>query len=374
MLPTGCRVCGVYFMKRIAKKTLFKIKPYVPGKPIEEVKRELGLKDVVKLASNENPYPPSPKVLKAIEKAAKTLNRYPESDCFYLRQELVKRLKVKADQLIFGNGSDELIVLAIRAFVNEGDEVVIAKPSFLIYDIASRIAGAKIKAIPLKGFTYDLAAMKKAVTKNTKIVFLGNPDNPAGTYLSQKDVEAFLKGLRKDVLVFIDEAYYEYVDAKDYVDSIKLLKKHKNVLVTRTFSKMYGLAGLRIGYGIGNREVIDILNKIREPFNVNSIAQVAALACLKDQPYYRNVAKCINEQRRYLYRSLETLGIDFVKTCTNFILIDVKSNASLIVKKLLRKGVIVRDMSFWGLNSFIRVTIGAPRENKKFIKQLEEVL
>jgi len=361
-------------MKEVVKKTILKVKPYVPGKPIAEVKRELGLKSVIKLASNENPYGPSSKVLKAIEKASKNLNRYPDGDCYYLRQELAKRLDVSSDQLIFGNGSDELIVLAVRAFINEGDEVVIAQPSFLIYDIASQIAGANIKAVLLKNFHYDLEGMKKAVTKKTKIIFLGNPDNPAGTYLTEREVQGFLRGLRKDILVFIDEAYYEYVTAKDYVNSLKLLKFHKNMIVTRTFSKMYGLAGLRIGYGMANAELINLLNRIREPFNVNSLAQAGALACLKDQVYYRNIAQKVEKQRKFLYASFEKLGISYRKSCTNFILVDVNQKASQISKQLMKKGVIVRDMSVWGLNQFIRVSIGTETENKKFIKILKEIL
>ncbi len=361
-------------MKKVVKKAILKVKPYVPGKPIEEVKRELGLKKVIKLASNENPYGPSPKVLKAIEKASKGLNRYPDGDCYYLRQELAKRLNVSSDQLTFGNGSDELIVLAVRAFVNEGDEVIIAQPSFLIYDIASQIVGARIKAIPLKNFHYDLEGMKKAVTKKTKIIFFGNPDNPAGTYLTEQDVRIFLEGLRKDILVFIDEAYYEYVTAKDYVNSLKLLNFHKNVIVTRTFSKMYGLAGLRVGYGIANSELTGLLNRIREPFNVNSLAQAGALACLKDGAYYRELARKIEKQRKFLYTSFEKSGVFYRKSCTNFILVDVNQNASNVSKQLMKKGVIVRDMSIWGLNQFIRVSIGTEKENRKFIRLLREII
>jgi len=361
-------------MKRVVKKTILDVKPYVPGKPIEEVKRELGLRNVIKLASNENPYGPSPKVLTAIQKASGDLNRYPDGDCFYLRGALAKRLDIDPKQLIFGNGSDELIVLAVRAFVGEGDEVVMAMPSFLIYDIASRIAGASIKTIPLKNFRYDLPAMKKVVTDKTRIVFLGNPDNPSGMYLTKNEVKDFLEGISQDTLVFLDEAYYEYVHERDYVDSINLVKTHPNVFVTRTFSKMYGLAGLRIGYGVGDPELIDLLNRIREPFNVNSVAQAAALAALKDQPYYRHLSQEIEEQRQYLYRRLSLLGLRYIESFANFILIRVHTSASEITRKLMHNGVIVRDMSFWGLNDYIRVSIGTPQENKRFIKILKDIL
>jgi len=361
-------------MRHKAHKSILKVKPYVPGKPIEEVKREFGLRDVIKLASNESPFGPSRKVMLAIREAAKVVNRYPDGDCFLLRQELAKRLKVKPRQLVFGNGSDEIIVLAIRAFVGSGDDVVLAKPSFLVYDIASTIASAKLRPIPLKNFRYDLASMKKAVTHRTKVVFLGNPDNPSGMYLPDKEVLKFLRGLRKDILVLIDEAYFEYVRAKDYGHSIGLIKQYKNVIVTRTFSKMFGLAGLRIGYGIADEGTIDLLNRIREPFNVNSIAQAAALAVLKDRRYYEKISRHVETQRRYLVGKLSRLKLKPVDSCANFILIDCGKSASIVVNKLLKKGVIVRHMGFWGLKNHIRVTIGAASENRKFINALEAVL
>ena len=361
-------------MRKLAKQNILKVQPYIPGKPVEEVKRELGLKDIVKLASNENAYGPSPKVLKAIERKSKDLNRYPEGDCFYLRKELSKKLGVSPNQLIFGNGSDEIIVLVVRAFVGEKDEVVMARPSFLVYEIASKIAGAKIKSIALKNFRYDLEGMKKAVTKRTKIVFIGNPDNPSGTYVTTKEVRSFLKDLSDDLLIFFDEAYFEYVRANDYPNTIALLKESPNIIITRTFSKMYALAGLRIGYGIASSEIVDILNRVREPFNVNSLAQVAALASLKDRLYYKRIAKIINAQKRFLYCNFRKMGLSFVETATNFILVDVQQNSSKVFQELLRKGVIVRDMSFWGLKSFIRVSIGTEKENRKLISALKEVL
>lgn len=361
-------------MRQLAKKTILTVQPYVPGKPIEEVKRRLGLKNVIKLASNENPFGPSPKALQAIVQASRTINRYPDGGCFYLRQELARRLRVRPGQMVFGNGSDELIVLTVRGFVNEGDEVILAKPSFLIYEIASQIAGATIKAVPLKNFSYDLEAMKKAVTGKTKVIFWGNPDNPSGKYLTQRQVEDFLKGLPKSLILFIDEAYHEYVHARDYVDSIGLLKKHKNIIVARTFSKMYGLAGLRIGYGIAGEETAQYLNRLREPFNVNSLAQAAALACLKDRRYYEKTARRIDEAREFLCRQVVQLGLKYVESYTNFVLIDMRRKASPITQRLLERGVIVRDMSPWGLGHFIRVTIGTPQENQRFLNALREIL
>ena len=358
---------------QVANKYIFDIKPYVPGKPIEEVKRELKLSSVIKLASNENPYPPSPKVISALTKAAREINRYPDGGCFLLRQALAKHLKINENQLIFGNGSDEIIVLAVKAFVGHGDEVIIAKPSFLIYEIACRLAGAKIHEVPLKNFRYDLAGIKAKLNKNTKIVFIGNPDNPAGSYINVKEAQDFMKSVGKDTLVFFDEAYFEYVHAKDYPDAIKLMAKYPNLMTIRTFSKMYGLAGLRVGYGIGQPKIIDILNRLREPFNVNSMAQVAAVAALSDQTYYRRIAQEVEKQRQYIYQSLQGLGLKHEESHTNFILIKVK-NASGVAQALLKKGVIIRDMTVWGLSDYIRVSIGTAAENRRFIKSLKEIV
>lgn len=361
-------------MKDEFKKRICAVAPYQPGRPMDEVKRELGLKSVVKLASNESPYGPSPKVLAAMTKAAAQANRYPDGGCYYLRQELARRLKVKGDQLIFGNGSDEVLVLVVKTYVGEGDEVIIARPTFLIYDIASRLAGASVRQIPLKDFQYDLEAMAAAVTPHTRVIFLGNPDNPAGTYISSKRLEAFLQGLRPDIMVVIDEAYREFARVADYPDSLALLRRYPNVVVTRTFSKFYGLAGLRIGYGIARAEVIDFLNRLREPFNVNAVAQSGALACLKDEAFYLRRLEETEAQREILYAELDRLGLSYVRSVTNFILVDLKQKSSKISQGLLRQGVIVRDMAGWGMETFIRVTIGSPAENRKLVRTLKGVL
>jgi len=362
-------------MKHLVKKSILTVKPYLPGKPIEEVKRELGIEEVYKLASNENPYPPPAKVMKAIKDELKNLNRYPDGNCFYLRRALAKHLGVEEDQLIFGNGSDEIILSIVRAFAGEGDEVITARPTFAIYEIAARASGATIYLIPLKDFRYDLRAMRAAVTEKTKIIFIANPNNPTGTYVTQKEVEEFLQSLPSNIIVFLDEAYYEFVDKKDFPNSVQFLSRHPNVIFTRTFSKIYSLAGLRVGYGVASKEMIELLNRIREPFNVNSLAQVAALAALKDHAYYQGIGKEINREKKRLYQNLRKLKVGFVESETNFVLINVKADSFGISQKLLRQGVIVRDMGFWGLeDQFIRVTIGTPKENNKFIKTLKEIL
>ncbi len=356
----------------LARKSILNIKPYKPGKPIEEVRRELGLKDVIKMASNENPLGPSPKALSAIKKYLNNINRYPEGGCFYLRQALSKKLKVKPEQIIFGNGSDELIILALRAFVNEGDEVVVAKPTFLIYEIASKIQGAKIKSVPTRYFKYDLKAMRGEVNKKTKLVFIANPDNPNGTYVTRYELEVFLKDLPTEVIVFIDEAYFDYVQERDYPNGLDYISK--NVIVTRSFSKSYGLAGLRVGYGASNPEIIKCMDSVREPFNVNSIAQIGALAALKDKKFLSRTKKLTQDGKKFLYSEFSKLGVRYVPSVTNFVLFGVGRDADKICKALLKKGIIVRNMKAWGMDTFIRVTVGKEKESKRFIEELKKII
>jgi len=360
-------------MSIIPRKAVLNAKPYQPGKPIEEVKRELGLTDVIKMASNENPLGPSPKAVEAIKKYAGSINRYPEGGCFYLRQAVSRKLKIKPEQIIFGNGSDELIGLTLRAFVEEGDEVIVASPTFLMYEVASITHGAKIKIIPMRYFKYDLKAMKDAVTKNTKVVFIANPDNPNGTYVSKYELEDFLKGLPQETIVFLDEAYFEYAQEQDYPNGLDYLGKN-NIIVTRTFSKAYGLAGLRVGYGISSSEIIKYMEAVREPFNVNSLAQVAAIGALKDKDFVAKAKKVVREGKKFIYSELKALGIRYVPSVTNFILIELGSKSGEVTEKLLKKGVIVRNMKAWGLGNFIRVTIGKESENKRFIKELKKII
>ncbi len=361
-------------MSKLANKRLLKIKTYKPGKPIEEVKRELGLKSVIKLASNENALPPSRRVLSSIFREARNINRYPDSGCFYLKRELARRFRLGPDNFIIGNGSDEVITFAMRAFLNRGQEAVIAKPTFLIYQIVARIEGVGVKYVPLKGYRYDLDSMKDAVTKKTKIIFIANPDNPTGTYVTKEELDRFMSGLRKDIIVFFDEAYYEFAkDLRDYPKTLKFLKAGRNVIITRSFSKIYSLAGLRVGYGIADKDLIKTMNKVREPFNVNSLAQAAARAALKDKSFIIKTRRLVEEGKDLIYEELERMGIPYVPSVTNFILFDFGKEATRIYNKLLKKGVIVRNMKGWGLSGFLRVTIGTMKENRRFVKALEEV-
>ena len=358
----------------LVRKNILKIKPYVPGKPIEEVQRELGLKEVVKLASNENSLGPSPRAVSYIKKNLKNLNRYPDSTAFYLKQKLAKELKVKPANLITGNGSDEIITLALKAFVNEGEEVIIGDTTFLIYKIASQIANAKVTIVPMSNFRYDLEAMRKRITNKTKMIFIANPDNPTGTYVSRNEVSRFMKGIPKSLIVFFDEAYYEFGrQKKDFPDTMKYISRG-SVIISRTFSKAYGLSGLRVGYGVSTPELIGYMDRVREPFNVNILAQGAALAALDDKQFLKRTLSNTKKGKEFLYKEFDKLGFEYVPSATNFILVDLRRDCKKVFKKMLSSGVIVRDMKVWGLDTYIRVTVGTERENKKFITALRRIL
>ena len=346
---------------------------YKPGTPIEEVKRTLKLSSVIKLASNENALGPSPKAIAALRGEVASLHRYPDSTCRGLRRRLAKKLRVDPASLIFGNGSDELIVLALRAFVDPGDEVVVASPTFLIYELQAKACGASVVVVPLREFRYDLAAMKAAVTPHTKLVFIANPDNPTGTYVTKRELGAFLRDLPGQTLVFMDEAYHEFVEAPDYPQTIPLMPRY-SLIVTRSFSKAYGLAGLRVGYGVAQPPLIAAMEAVREPFNVNSLAQAAAAAALDDAAFLSRTRRMLAEGRTYLTRELDRLKLRYVPSAANFLLLQLGPRAGEIAAALLARGVIVREMSAWKLSGCLRVTIGTMAENRQFIRALNIAL
>ena len=353
---------------------LRELKTYQPGGSLEAVKHRLKRAAVIKLASNENALGPSPKAVAALRQATGMLHRYPDAACTELRARLAKRWKVAPESVIVGNGSDELIVLALRAFVDPGDHVVVARPTFLIYELQAKACGASITAVALRHYRYDLAAMRQAIAPHTKLVFIANPDNPTGTYVTRQELTAFLRDLPGEVIVFLDEAYYEFVEASDYPQTLPYVKEGRSVIVTRSFSKAYGLAGLRIGYGFAPPPVVAAMNAVREPFNVNSLAQAAAVAALEDRAYLARTRAVLHEGRRYLMKSLETLKIRYVPSVTNFLLIELGPRAPEIAQALLARGVMVRDMSAWQLATCIRVTVGTMAENRTFIQALKRCL
>jgi histidinol-phosphate aminotransferase len=358
----------------LANEHILGIAPYEPGKPIEELERELNITDVIKLASNENPLPPSEKVLKAVADALGQLNRYPDGSGHYLRVALAQRHGVTPDHVVLGNGSNELIELLVRAFVRHGDEVVIPHPSFVVYPMAVQSVGGIRVVVTLKRHRLDLEAMGRAITPMTKMVFIANPNNPTGTIVTAGEVEEFMARVPDRVIVVFDEAYFEFAQGPDFPDSLEHMREGRKVAVLRTFSKAASLAGLRVGYGIADPDCVALLNRIRAPFNVNSLAQVAALAALQDDAHIIECLRMIEAGRHFLCEEFAGLRLTYTPSRANFILVDVGRNAADVFRRLLREGVIVRPMTSFGMESTLRISIGTPEENRRLMKALRKVL
>jgi histidinol-phosphate aminotransferase len=348
--------------------------PYPPGKPIEELERELGITGSIKLASNENPLGPSPKAVAAIEKGLKDLHRYPDGSSFYLKERLSNHVGVGMDHLVVGNGSNEIIEFLIRVFVREGDEVVMGDPSFIVYRLINQAVGGKNVIIPLKDWKFDLDAMKAAITKRTRLIFIDSPNNPVGTIVKQSDFTRFMEGLPDHLLVVLDEAYREFVTDDQSVDFFSFMRKGYPIISLRTFSKVYGLSGLRVGYGIAVPEIVSMLERVRQPFNVNSLAQAGATAALDDKEFVQHSLSVTREGLSYLYGQFEEMGLSYVPSQTNFVLLDVEKPSNEVYQAMLREGVIVRPMASYGMITHERITVGTPAENERFIKALKKVL
>ena len=348
--------------------------PLCSRQPIEEVERELGLSDVIKMASNENPLGPSPLALEAVKEYLHKINFYPDGNCYYLKRALAERYNLHEQNIVVGNGADELITLLGAAYLNPGDEIIMAQPSFSEYDFSARLMDAVPVYVPCKDFRHDLKAMAAAVTEKTKIIYVCNPNNPTGTIVTHKELEDFLAELPSNILVVLDEAYNEYVGDPSYPHSLEFLKRGFNVIILRTFSKIYGLAGLRVGYGLADEQVIRDINTVREPFNVNSVAQVAARAALNDKKHLEAVLRVNSAGKEYLAGEFTRMGLFYLPTEANFIFVEVGVDSRELFQKLLHKGVIVRTGDIFGYPQFIRVSIAKEEENRRFIKALEECL
>ena len=361
-------------MKDLVRKHVLNIKPYVAGKPIEELAREsvIPSRKIIKLASNENPIGPSPKAVEAIKRQLANINRYPDSNYYELREKVAAKLNLGIESIVFGNGSDELIDCVIKSFSEPGQEVLSAKTTFLEYEIITKVNNRKFKTIGLKRYRYDLEVIAKAVTKNTRLIFIANPNNPTGTYVTKNEVEKFLKKIPGQVVTVFDEAYNDFVDTGEFPDTLKYLKKY-NVIMLRTFSKIYGLAGLRIGFAATRPEFAKIMNTARQPFNVNSLAAAAALAAIDDVKFIKETKELIWREKEFLYREFLEMGIKFIPSATNFILIEVSSSSKDFFTKMLKLGIIVRGMSAYGLKNYIRLTIGTRDENLAFLEGLKTI-
>ncbi len=345
--------------------------PYPPGKPIEELERELGIKGSIKLASNENPLGPSRKAVEAIAGALNNLHRYPDGSCFYLKEKLAGRLGVSSGEIILGNGSNEIIELLIRAYLRSGDEAVMADPSFAVYPIVVKSVGATAVTVPLREMRHDLREMSRAVNKKTRVVFIANPNNPTGTIVTSREFEEFIGSVPEECIVCVDEAYFEFVRSMEYPRTIEYVKAGRPVVLLRTFSKVYGLAGLRVGYGVAHPELVDYMNRVRQPFNVNSLAQAAAIAALDDLEHLKRTLENNMAGLDYLYGAIAALGFEYVPAEANFFLIKV-GNGKKVYEDLLKKGVIVRPMAGYNMPEYIRVSVGLPEENRRFIEALSD--
>jgi histidinol-phosphate aminotransferase len=350
--------------------------PYVPGKPIEEVEREYGVSDVAKLASNENALGPSPKAVEAAREACAKVHLYPDGAAFHLRNALAAKVGVTPAEIFVGNGSNELIELLVRTFVLDGEEVLTSAQSFVAYKLAASAHGRTLVEAPMKArFHYDLDALKKLLSRKTKVVFLANPDNPTGTWFVEKDLVPFLDAVPKDTLVVLDEAYVEFVDAPGFQDSLALRKRYPNLVVLRTFSKIYGLAGFRLGYGIARPDLVEYIDRVRAPFNVNLVAQAAGVAALGDDEHLQRTRELVRTERPFLSEGLAALGATVVPSQGNFVLADFPGRpGKQLFEDLLREGVVVRPMGGYGFPNAQRITVGTRRENEKCLAALKKVL
>jgi len=364
-------------MKLIIPDHIAEIVPYPPGKPLEELEREYGISDSIKLASNENPWGPSPRAVEAVTAVLSNLHRYPDGSSFYLTEALAGWLGAGMDEIVLGNGSNEVIEFLVKAFVQPGDEVITSHPSFLMYQKFVQIRGGRNTILPLKEMEHDLERIVAAANKRTRLIFLDNPNNPCGTLISSSRFDSFLRALPEEVIVVLDEAYVDFVEPEERIDVLSLVRESEGVpavVALRTFSKAFGLAGLRVGFGLMHRKIADLLHRVRQPFNINLPAQAGALAALEDREHYQRTLRLTREGREWLSSRVRELGCRPYPSHTNFFLIDVRGDATHLYESMLRKGVIVRSMKAYGYPDFIRITVGTREENHRFVTALSQSL
>jgi histidinol-phosphate aminotransferase len=355
-------------VKKLIRDCILKIEQYKPGKPAEVLKRELSLEtEICKLASNENPLGPSPCAIEAIRKSLKEASLYPDNSCYYLKETLAKHLEVLPENLRIGNGSSDLILLLGLAFLKPEDTLIMSQSSFIFAKIVTQIINCNLVEVPLKKYRHDLDAILESIISGTKIVYLDNPMNPIGTMTTHKEISMFMERLPEDIIVVLDEAYHDYVNDGDYPKSWKFIEEGKNVVLLRTFSKMYGLAGFRVGYGVAKKEFIHALDKVSSPFSVNRLGQIGATAALDDKDHVKRTKEMNEKGKDYLYRNFEEHDIFYIPSETNFVTFDAKTDTKFIANELQKKGIIVRPLSMYGLPTFLRVTIGTLEQNKRFL-------
>lgn len=353
------------------RKTVESLLPYVPGKPIDDVKREFDLDVVIKLASNENPYGCSPLAKQAMQEAFEDMAIYPDGNATVLKNAVAQQLQVSSDQLLFGSGSDEIITMLSQVFINPGDEVISCQPSFPRYKSSVQLMDGHYIEVPAINHTFDVKGIVDAITDKTKMIFIANPNNPTGTIISAEEQQYLLDNVPPHIVIILDEAYYEYAKGGTYPNSIPLLNQYENIIILRTFSKAYGLASLRVGYAVSNANLISYLNRVRGPFNVNSLAQVAAIAALDDQEFIEKTVSLNKEVKEYTYKECERLNIPHVKSHTNFVMMKLPDTGESFFIALQKKGIIIRPL---GATNFVRVTLGTKEQMVKFFAEIQELL
>jgi len=360
-------------VERSALPHVKEIVPYPPGKPIEELEREWGVKGSIKLASNENPLGPSSKAVEAMKEAMTRMHRYPDGAGYYLRKKLSERTGRPFEGVMLGSGSNEIIDMAVRAFMTVGDVAVSPFPTFLMYSKFVAAVGGKLRETSLHSFRIDVDDLLNAVEPQTKLIFLCNPNNPTGVALSARELETLMEGVPSETIVIFDEAYVEFTQDPDIPNGLDYLDKYANMIVTRTFSKIYGLAGVRVGYGFAHPDLAAILNRVRQPFNVNALGQIGALAALDDEEFLRKTQNLVWEGLKFFYAELDKMGLEYVPTQANFFLVKV-GPAKRVYEEMLKEGVIIRNMDSYGLHEYVRINVGLPEENSRCIKSLQKVM
>jgi len=357
-------------LEEIVNKGILDLSPYKPGKPVEDLERELGIKNAIKLASNENPLGPSPLAIDAVTKILKGTHRYPDGNGLRLKECLSNKFKVDIDNLTIGNGSNDIIEFIARSFLSNGDSAIYSEHAFAVYPLVVQAVGAEGIEVPAIEYGHDLEGMKKAVKENTKLVFLANPNNPTGTFLRPREIESFLGDLDKNIIVLLDQAYFDYSSYSNEDIGFELVNKHPNLIISRSFSKAYGLAGFRVGYSVSSPEIADFLNRVRQPFNTNSLALVAAEVALSDENHLKKSLEINLDQKTFLMNGLKNLGYRCIPSEGNFISFNCIEDGEGLFKSLLNEGVIVRTLGVYGMSTYLRVTVGLPEENSIFIDKL----
>ena len=358
-------------LKKIVNKGINDLSPYEPGKPIEDLERELGIKNAVKLASNENPVGPSPRVLQSIENILKNTHRYPDGNATKLKEVIGRKFSVKPNQVTIGNGSNDIIEFIARSFLATDDSAIYSEHAFAVYPLVVKAVGAEGIEVPAKNFSHDLDAMLDSIKSNTKIIFIANPNNPTGSFIGRAEILKFLDKVPEDIIVLLDQAYFDYSSFEDSDVDFDILNNYPNLVMSRSFSKAYGLAGFRIGYSVSSEDIANYLNRVRQPFNANSLALFAAEQAIEDEEFMNKCLQLNLEQKKFLYKGLESLGFHCLPSKGNFISFDCKEDSTGLFNRLLSQGVIVRTLGVYKMPNFLRVSVGLPEENLIFLEKLQ---